>query len=154
MLWPGSVGEKGPVAQPLFRVDSDASAREPIPSDDKLKREVKSHGGSSVVVAAAPPGAVPSLRLRAEARGKFLFSGAAKLRVCGVTYGTFRPDGLGSEFNPVAAERDFRDMAANGINAIRTYTVPPRWFLDLAAEHGLFVMVGIPWEQHITFLFH
>ena len=28
-------------------------------------------------------------------------------------------------------------MAANGINAVRTYTVPPRWLLDLAAEHGL-----------------
>ncbi len=104
------------------------------------------------MVATAPQEAVVSGRLRAEARGKFLFSGAAKLRVCGVTYGTFRPDGLGSEFNPVAAERDFRDMAVNGINAIRTYTVPPPWFLDLAAGHGLFVMVGIPWEQHITFL--
>ena len=23
-------------------------------------------------------------------------------------------------------------MAANGVNAVRTYTVPPRWLLDLA----------------------
>jgi GT2 family glycosyltransferase len=43
-------------------------------------------------------------------------------------------------------------MAANGINAVRTYTVPPRWFLDLASEHGLLVKVGIPWEQHVAFL--
>ena len=43
-------------------------------------------------------------------------------------------------------------MAANGINAVRTYTVPPRWLLDLALEHGLCVMVGLPWEQHVTFL--
>jgi O-antigen biosynthesis protein len=43
-------------------------------------------------------------------------------------------------------------MAANGINAIRTYTVPPRWLLDLASEHGLYLMVGLPWEQHVTFL--
>src|SRR5439155_7426821 len=28
----------------------------------------------------------------------------------------------------------------------------PRWLLDLAQAHGLKVMVGIPWEQHITFL--
>src|SRR6266705_3267955 len=38
------------------------------------------------------------------------------------------------------------------MNSVRTYTVPPRWLLDLAAENGLFVMVGLPWEQHITFL--
>ena len=43
-------------------------------------------------------------------------------------------------------------MAANGLNAVRTYTVPPRRVLDLAAEHGLLVMVGIPWEQHVPFL--
>ncbi|GAG13541.1 unnamed protein product, partial [marine sediment metagenome] len=43
-------------------------------------------------------------------------------------------------------------MAENGINAVRTYTVPPFWLLDTAYKHGLYVMVGIPWEQHITFL--
>ena len=43
-------------------------------------------------------------------------------------------------------------MRAAGINAIRTYTVPPRWFLDLAQQHGLYVMVGLPWEQHVAFL--
>ena len=43
-------------------------------------------------------------------------------------------------------------MAANGINTVRTYTVPPRWLLDCAQHHGLYVMVGLPWEQHITFL--
>ena len=43
-------------------------------------------------------------------------------------------------------------MAAHGVNSVRTYTVPPRWLLDLAHEHGLWVMAGIPWEQHIAFL--
>ena len=43
-------------------------------------------------------------------------------------------------------------MAANGINAVRTYTVPPRWLLDAALRHGLRVMVGLPWEQHVAFL--
>jgi hypothetical protein len=33
-------------------------------------------------------------------------------------------------------------MAAAGINAVRLYTVPQRWLLDLAHEHGLMVMVG------------
>jgi glycosyltransferase involved in cell wall biosynthesis len=43
-------------------------------------------------------------------------------------------------------------MATCGINTVRVYTVPPRWLLDLAAGHGLRVMVGLPWEQHVTFL--
>ena len=94
---PESVGAKGPISRTLFRLDSDALTCEPIPSDDRLDREVTSHGGPSEVVAIAPQEAVVSGRLRAEARGKFLFSGATKLRVCGVTYGTFRPDGRASE---------------------------------------------------------
>ena len=48
--------------------------------------------------------------------------------------------------------RDFALVREAGVNAIRTYTVPPRWLLDLAAAHGLYVMVGLPWEQHVTFL--
>jgi GT2 family glycosyltransferase len=38
------------------------------------------------------------------------------------------------------------------VNAVRTYTVPPLWLLDIARQHGLWVMVGLPWEQHVTFL--
>ena len=71
----------------------------------------------------------------------------------GVTYGTFRPDEETSDFPRASAvAEDFAGMAANGVNAVRTYTVPPRWLLDLAGEHGLWVMVGLPWEQHVTFL--
>src|SRR5512140_3767375 len=47
---------------------------------------------------------------------------------------------------------DFDAMAAAGINAVRTYTTPPLWLLDLAQGCGLYVLVGLPWEQHITFL--
>src|SRR5437764_1070367 len=43
-------------------------------------------------------------------------------------------------------------MAANGVNSVRTYVVPPPWVLHLAAAHGLRVLIGIPWEQHLTFL--
>ncbi|RPJ62121.1 MAG: glycosyltransferase [Acidobacteria bacterium] len=86
-------------------------------------------------------------------RGKFLFVGDDKLYVRGVTYGPFRPTEHGSEYHtPQVVERDFAQMAANGINAVRTYTVPPRWLLDLAQIHRLRVMVGLPWEQHVTFL--
>lgn len=43
-------------------------------------------------------------------------------------------------------------MRAHGINTVRLYTVPPRFVLDAAHSHGLKVLVGLPWEQHITFL--
>jgi hypothetical protein len=90
---------------------------------------------------------------RPYAKGKFLYSGQEKLWVRGVTYGTFRPDESGNEFyNKRIIETDLSQMAANGINAIRTYTPPPRWLFDLAWKQGLFVMAGLPWEQHITFL--
>ena len=91
--------------------------------------------------------------VRPHARGKFIFLGEDKLYIRGVTYGTFRPDAQGDHYrDPKVVERDFALMAANGINAIRTYTVPPRWLLDTAQKHGLYVMVGLPWEGHIAFL--
>src|SRR5215204_5726242 len=87
------------------------------------------------------------------ARGKFLFCGEQKLYIRGVTYGPFRPNASGCEYGePQDVARDFAQMAEHGINAVRVYTVPPRWLLDLAAQQGLWVMVGLPWEQHITFL--
>src|SRR6266511_893351 len=98
----------------------------------------------------------PALRLqpdRPHVRGKFLYAGNRKLYVRGVTYGTFRPDEGGCEYGAaLTVARDFQQMASAGLNAVRTYTVPPRWLLDLALEHGLYVMVGLPWEQHVAFL--
>jgi GT2 family glycosyltransferase len=43
-------------------------------------------------------------------------------------------------------------MAAAGVNSLRTYEPPPPWLLDMAHAHGLKVMVGLAWEQHIAFL--
>ncbi len=43
-------------------------------------------------------------------------------------------------------------MAARGINTVRLYTAPPDWLLDVAQLHNLRVMIGVPWEQHISFL--
>ncbi len=90
---------------------------------------------------------------RPQVRGKFLYVGEEKFWVKGVTYGTFRPDHTGSQYrSPDIVDRDFAEIAANGLNAVRTYTVPPPWLLDSAQRHGLRVMVGLPWEQHIAFL--
>jgi GT2 family glycosyltransferase len=80
--------------------------------------------------------------------GKSLYCGGEKLLVRGVTFGTFEDDYP----PPLQTASDLERMAGYGVNAVRTYTVPPTWFLDLAHEHGLRVMVGIPWEQHIAFL--
>src|SRR5215204_6677350 len=84
--------------------------------------------------------------LRARVSGKFIFLGGEdKFYVRGVTYGTFRPGVDGNLYpQPDAVERDFARMAANGLNAVRTYTTPPRWLLDAARRHGLYVMVGLP----------
>ena len=101
-----------------------------------------------------PPKHIPvSEGLRATVRGKFIYVGDEKFYVRGVTYGPFRPDEHGCQYhNPETVDRDFAQMAANGINAVRTYTVPPRWLLDIASKHNLRVMIGLPWEEHITFL--
>ncbi|MEO8619498.1 MAG: glycosyltransferase [bacterium] len=98
-------------------------------------------------------GEAPWERARPRVSGKFFFRGDEKLYVRGVTYGTFAPDEHDCPYphaNTVA--RDFGEMCANGMNTLRTYTVPPRWLLDLAHERGMLVMVGLPWEQHIAFL--
>lgn len=91
--------------------------------------------------------------VRARVAGKFLFRGQEKLYLRGVTYGTFAPgpDGTGYP-DPGTVDQDFAHMSANGINAVRTYTVPPRWLLDSALYHGLLVLVGFAWEQHVAFL--
>ena len=43
-------------------------------------------------------------------------------------------------------------MAALGINTVRLYTPPRLDLLDEAGRHGLRVMVGLPWSQHVAFL--
>ena len=79
--------------------------------------------------------------------------GEEKLWVRGVTYGTFRPDESGANYpSPEVVEKDFSAIKSAGLNALRLYTVPPTWLLDLAAANGLWVMIGLPWEQHIAFL--
>src|SRR5215475_2424571 len=90
---------------------------------------------------------------RPTVRGKYLSIGEKKFYIRGVTYGTFRPDAEGISFpSQGVVERDFSRMAISGINALRVYTTPPVWLLDLACKYGLHVMVGLPWEQHIAFL--
>jgi beta-galactosidase/beta-glucuronidase len=91
--------------------------------------------------------------IRPKVRGKFIFIGREKLYIKGVTYGTFHPNSKGESYpEPDIVAQDFAQIVVNGMNSVRTYTVPPNWFLDLAHKNNLRVMVGLPWEQHIAFL--
>lgn len=124
-----------------------------------LKNKVTSSNvviaGSAVADQTVQSIALPAMIRDARPRvhGKFLFVGDEKLYVRGVTYGTFRTGADGQEiYDADVVARDFESMAENGVNAVRTYTVPPRWLLDAAQQHGLRIMVGLPWEQHVTFL--
>lgn len=91
--------------------------------------------------------------LRASAAGKFLQLGAERYWVKGVSYGTFAPDADGRHFPPTARiTADFALMRRVGVNTVRTYTVPDQRFLDLAQEHGLRVIAGVPWADHVAFL--
>src|SRR4051812_20811607 len=88
-----------------------------------------------------------------DVQGKYLFREGEKLYLRGVTYGTFAPRADGAGYPaPHVVDRDFAQMRAAGVNSVRVYTVPPRWLLDLAGAHGLAVLVGLPWEQHVAFL--
>lgn len=90
---------------------------------------------------------------RPVVHGKFVEWDDRRQLVRGVTYGPFCPDAAGEEYHsPEIVARDFSMMSRAGVNAVRTYTVPPRWLLDLADEHRLKLMIGIPWEQHVAFL--
>lgn len=91
---------------------------------------------------------------RPRVRGKFLYVGDEKLYVRGVTYGAFRPDEHKREYRSfTAVDRDFRMIAEAGFNAVRIpHTMPPVELLDIAASHGLYVMVGLSAEQYVGYL--
>jgi GT2 family glycosyltransferase len=110
---------------------------------------------TSIKLPASTPRSEPGTScVRIEARGKFLFDGDEKIYVKGVTYGAFRPDDQGREYQDHRRiEADFAQMAANGFNAVRIpHTSPPRSLLDAALRHGLRVMVGLSAEQFIGYL--
>ena len=90
---------------------------------------------------------------RPRVKAKHLYLGTRKFFVKGVTYGAFAPNHDGHQF-PVREEvaADFRLMRRAGINTVLTYTVPPPAMLDQAWEHGLRVIVNIPWMVYECFL--
>jgi glycosyltransferase involved in cell wall biosynthesis len=90
---------------------------------------------------------------RASVDGKFFRLNGKKLFFKAVTYGPFAPDAQGETFgSQTQVAADFRLIQELGANGIRVYYPPPRWFLNLALEHGLKVLIDIPWPKHLCFL--
>jgi len=90
---------------------------------------------------------------RVKVDGKFFRLGERKFYAKGVAYGPFAPNAAGQPFaSPEQTTRDFAQIRELGANLIRVYHVPAKWFLDLAAEHKLKVLIDIPWNKHLCFL--
>src|SRR6202165_3452067 len=90
---------------------------------------------------------------RVSVDGKFFRLGEKKFYVKGLAYGPFAPNAAGQPFaSPDQTAADFAQMREMRANLIRVYHVPGRWFLDLAAEHRLKVLIDIPWNWHVCFL--
>jgi len=84
---------------------------------------------------------------------KFLFEGDQKFFVKGVTYGPFKPDAHGNYLGkPEQVDIDLALMREAGLNLVRIYHAPPRWFLDRCASAGMRVLVTLPWAKHVEFL--
>src|SRR5207237_3877485 len=103
--------------------------------------------------AAAPLDMTQTATSRIRPRAKFFFEGEKKFFVKGVTYGPFKPDADGNYLGPPQQiDADVALMRRAGLNVIRIYHSPPRWFLVRCAATGLRVLVSLPWEKHIEFL--
>lgn len=88
-----------------------------------------------------------------RAAAKFFLEGERKFFVKGVTYGPFRPDAEGHYLgSPEHARRDLAQMREIGLNVVRVYHAPPRWFLEACAAAGMRVLITLPWEKHVEFL--
>src|SRR5262245_28852610 len=96
---------------------------------------------------------LPPALLRVTVDGKFFRLGEKKFFPKGVTYGPFAPSEQHGTFaSPEQTALDFALIRELNGNVLRIYHVPPRWFLDLALEHDLRVMIDIPWQKHTCFL--
>jgi GT2 family glycosyltransferase len=93
-----------------------------------------------------------SSRSRVVVDGKFFRLGEKKFYVKGVAYGPLAPDAQGLPFaSPHQTLLDLTQIRDLGANLLRVYHAPPRWFLDMADERNLKVLVDIPWNKHLCF---
>ena len=90
---------------------------------------------------------------RPRVDGKFLAVGDRRLWLRGVTYGTFAP-GRPRRSLPGTPRRSPRTSRRWRRPASTPCASTPcrRAGCSTCAEHGLWVLVGLPWEQHVAFL--
>ena len=93
-------------------------------------------------------------RGRPRVAGKFFFHNGEKVFVRGVTYGPFTAGTHGARFpERDQVDHDFAAMRELGANCVRTFTPPPRWMLDLAAEsRPRGASSASTWTEHVCFL--
>jgi len=85
--------------------------------------------------------------------GKWLRTAEAKWQMRGIAYGPFKPNSRGEAFpEDVALIADLRHIRELGFNTVRLYELPTASVLQAATEHGLRLLVGIPWTDHVDFL--
>ena len=114
---------------------------------------VVSSGSSSSFSDESGEKAVHPVTERVRVDGKFFRVGESKFYVKGVTYGPFAPNANGEFFASIEQTvRDFRQITELGANVLRVYYAPPKWFLDLAASHGLRLLVDVAWNKYLCFL--
>lgn len=101
--------------------------------------------------------ALPSSAATADGRwhavGPWLRDGSGrKVMMRGVTYGPFKQNKAGLPWPEDAQLRkDVAHIAKLGFNTVRVYEAPSDLLLDCCREHGLRVMAGVPWTQHVDF---
>src|SRR5689334_19640920 len=89
---------------------------------------------------------------RVTVSGKLFELDGRKWYLKGLVYGPFAPNSDGLPL-PQRDQllRDLAHMRELGANCIRLYHPPPVSVLDDLLEHGLRVMVDVPWEKHRCF---
>jgi O-antigen biosynthesis protein len=81
---------------------------------------------------------------RVRVDGKFFTLGGQRFHFRGITYGTFARRTDGARFRErEQVKLDFAAMREAGFSVVRTYTTPPEDVVDLAADWGLHLLVGI-----------
>ncbi|MFQ3578360.1 MAG: glycosyltransferase, partial [Verrucomicrobiia bacterium] len=94
-------------------------------------------------------------RLRAVSNQ--LFAGPDRVRLRGACFTPLEPIHSGEEwtggFGREAETLSLLLQAqAMGLNALRVYLPPPKWFLDCCAELGFFIFVDLSWNSQSDFL--
>lgn len=71
----------------------------------------------------------------------------------GVSYGPFAPNSKGEPYpDPDRLDEDFKLIRAMRFNLVRLYEPPTEAVFAAAARHGLLLLVGLSWTDHVDFL--